>query len=238
MKRARGDRRDGFALIESVAVLALSALVLLTLLIAAGLVTRNAGAASRRTHEVESLATAFAAIRRDLAAAMFVRTEPDPESPLLFEGGAGSIGFAVERDAPDLGYSASLIRIEARYENGRGMLTRSSARLYPDVSSLAGAAYGDEAVLMNGPWSYRFAYANAASGALQWSETWTNTAALPAAIRLEVMDASGAMIVPPFVARLGVDAELNCAESDFGCPDEESELFQEEEGIDESQGEQ
>jgi general secretion pathway protein J len=238
MRPARGDRRDGFALIESIAVLALSALVLLTLLIAADLVTRNAGAASRRTHEVESFATAFAAIRRDLAAAMFVRANANPESPLLFEGSADSIGIAVERDRPDLGYSASLVRIEARYEGGRGMLSRSSAKLMPQTGGFAEAAFGDEAVLMNGPWSYRFAYADAASGAVAWSERWANAASLPAAVRIEVLDASGTAVVPPLVAAFGVDAELNCAESDFGCPEDESAGFEEEEGADEPENEE
>jgi general secretion pathway protein J len=235
MRRERA-RQDGFALIEAVAVLALSALVLLTLLIAADIVTRNAGAASRRTHEVEAVATGLAAVRRDLAGALFLRAGPEPDSPVLLEGTANAIGFAVAKDRTDLGYSGSLIRIEAQYGDGRGTLLRSSARLLPELTGFADATFGDAAVLLNGPWTYRFAYASAARGSLQWSEAWSNPGAIPAAVRLEVLDAEGKPMAPPLVARIGVDAELNCAESEFGCPEDNAGEFDEEENADADDG--
>ena len=227
MSRRRAEA--GFALIESIAVLALSALVLLTMLIAADLVTRNAAATSRRAHEVEALATGFAALKRDVSGAMFLRSGTGPKAPILFQGTASSLGFAVERDRPDLGYSNSLIWIAARYDDGRGVLERSSARLLPQIASFAGTAFGDTAILISGPWTYRFSYARLREGAVEWMESWPSAGALPRAVRLHVLDAGGAPVVPPLVVGLGVDAELNCAESAFGCPaDEAGEMAEEE----------
>jgi general secretion pathway protein J len=235
-----GRRRavEGFALIESIAVLALSALVLLTMLIAADLVTRNAAATSRRAHEVEALATGFAAIKRDVSGATFMRSGTSSKAPILFQGTASALGFVVERDRPDLGYSNSLIWIEARYENGRGTLERSSARLLPQITGFAGAAFADTAVLISGPWTYRFAYARPRDGKVEWTESWSSASALPRAVRLEVLDAGNAPVVPPLVVGLGVDAELNCAESEYGCPEEEAAEKSEEEIPDEAENEE
>jgi general secretion pathway protein J len=235
VRTARRRGCEGFALIESIAVLALSALVLLTMLIAADLVTRNAAATSRRAHQVETLATGFAAMKRDLSGVMFVRGGSGPKAPILFQGTAGTLGFVVERDRPDLGYSNSLIWVAARYEEGRGMLERSSARLLPQDASFAGVTFGDTAVLISGPWTYRFAYARSRGGAIEWTDSWSGARALPRGVRLEVLDAGGAPVVPPLVVGLGVDAELNCAESDFGCPEDETAEMPEEEVTDEDE---
>jgi general secretion pathway protein J len=238
VRTARRRACEGFALIESIVVLALSALVLLTMLIAADLVTRNAAATSRRAHEVETLASGFAAMKRDLSGVMFVRGGTSAKSPILFQGTAGTLGFVVERDRPDLGYSNSLIWIAARYEEGRGTLERSSARLLPQNTSFAGVAFGDTAVLISGPWTYRFTYARPRGGAIEWTDSWSGARGLPRAVRLEVLDAGGAPVVPPLVAGLSVDAELNCADSDFGCPEEEAAETPEEEVRDEDDNEE
>ena len=239
MRTARRRACEGFALIESIAVLALSALVLLTMLIAADLVTRNAAATSRRAHEVETLATGFAAMKRDLSGVMFVRGGTGAKAPILFQGTAATLGFVVERDRPDLGYSNSLIWIAARYEEGRGMLERSSARLLPQNTSFGGVAFGDTAVLISGPWTYRFAYARLREeGAIEWTDSWSGAGALPRAVRLEVLDAGGVPVVPALIVGLRVDAELKCADSDFGCPEDKAGETPEEEVADEDENEE
>lgn len=237
MRRLRRSGDEGFALIESVAVLMLSALVLLTMLIAGDLVTRNAAAASRRAHEVETLATGFAAVKRDVSRAMFMRAEAGADTPILFQGTPGTLGFVVERDRPDLGYSGSLVWMEARYEDGRGILERSSARLLPQTAGFAGVAFSDPAVLLSGPWTYRFSYAQS-TPELQWVESWSNPAGLPDAVRLEVLDSASQPVVPPLVAKLRIDAELNCELSEYGCPDEESDEFGDEGFDDEADNEE
>lgn len=215
MKSVR-DREAGFLLVESIAVLGLSVLVLATLILATSLITRNSAAATRRVNAVEGLATGLMALRRDIDAVQPLR-DGGPEGALLFQGDAQSLAFPVKDDGSDLGFDNSVIKIEARYENGVGMLVRSSAPL-PSSGGFEGASFSNAAILLSGPWTYRFSYGKAESGPLQWVAGWFGLNALPDAVRLEVLDARGAApVVPPLVSALPIDMEFGCDETDKGC---------------------
>ena len=209
------DRQGGFILVEAIAVLLLSGMVMLTLLIATDLVTRNSAAATRRANAIEGLSTGLAALRRDITAASFVRAGNEPESPLLFQGGPRSLSFA--RSGDDDGAVAALVRVESRYEEGRGLLVRSEAPMGVQRAGLSGAAFGDPVVLLTGPWTYRLSYGAAGVGPIVWQESWTDTKKLPRAIRLEILDGrSGRAIQIPLVVGLKVDAEIRCEPSEAG----------------------
>src|SRR6185503_14275860 len=91
-------------------------------------------------------------------------------------------------DRSGLALGESLVLIEAQYEEGRGVLVRSSARLLPGTRGFGGAGFGNRVVVVSGPWKYRFSYADLEAGAERWKGAWTEGARLPAAIRLEVFD--------------------------------------------------
>jgi len=213
MKRA-ASREAGFALAESIAVLALSALVLLTLLIATDLVSRNSAAAARRANDLEMLATGLAAVRRDLEGALYVQDSGGAESSLvLFTGRSDAVGAVVQSDRSGRGNRESLIWIETRYEDGQGALIRSSAPLLPETSGFAGVEFGDSVLLAVGPWQYRFSYAGEGSGVFAWTAIWSGK--LPAAIRLEVLDGSGERVLPSLTVRVQVNTG-SCAGGDCG----------------------
>lgn len=209
MTRRSGGAQDGFALVESIAVLALSALVLLSLLTASYLVTRNSAAAARRASAVETLTTGLEALRRDVSRARFARSGATTADPLLFQGGPQSLGLVIAADDPELG--ESLVWIEARRDGNETALVRSSGRLLPQVTAFAGVQFANPAVLMAGPWTYRFSYAELAAGAPQWNSTWTSAKNLPDALRLEILaPATTQHVVPAIVIPLRVDAEMPC----------------------------
>lgn len=204
------DGQGGFALIEAIAVMLLSGLVMLTLLIATDLVTRNARAATQRANAVEGLATGLAALRRDVAGASFTRGGEGPEGLILFEGGPRTLSLARSGDGSGA-RGPSLVRIEARYEQGRGLLVRSEAPLGLMNTGFAGAAFGSPVVLLTGPWTYRLSYGKASAGKMAWQENWANASALPEVVRLEILDgSSGQRILTPLLVPLRVDAEIRC----------------------------
>lgn len=211
MRRAR-DSEAGFALVESIAVLGLAALVFLTLLIATDLVSRNSAAAARRATIMETLATGLSAVRRDLEGARYIRTSARPEAPVLFSGTAQSVAVAVGDDGSGLGRGESLVLIQARYSEGRGVLVRSSAQLLPGTTGFGSAEFSNPALLVTGPWKYLFSYADLQAGAERWRSAWTATTRMPAAIRLEVMDGSGRRVVPLLTVRVAIDSG-GCAEA-------------------------
>jgi general secretion pathway protein J len=222
--RTTGAGRDGgFALIESIVVLALAALVLLTLLIASDLVTRNSSAAARRANMMESLATGLSALRQDLAGAKLIRIGASETGRLLFDGRSSSLGLAVGSDRSDLGRGDSLIWIETQSDQGETSLVRRSAPLLPQTRSFGEVAFANPAILLAGPWTYRFSYA-AQESSLRWSGSWANPRKMPAAIRLEVFDSDGIRpMLPPLVVRLHIDADISCPDAGGeGCPDENS----------------
>lgn len=211
--RVRSD--SGFALVESIAVLALTALVLLTLLIATDLVSRNSAAAMRSANTVETLATGLAAVRRDLEDARFLRLGPQPDDPVLFSGSPQAVALVVGNDGA--GGGESLVLIEARYEGGIGSLVRSSAGWQPGTTGFGSAAFANHVLLMSGPWQYRFSYADPAARAERWRSVWSQAARLPAAVRLEVIGANSQPAVTPLVAQLKIDSG-GCADAaQIGC---------------------
>lgn len=212
MKRRRAHREAGFALIESIAVLALSGLVLTTLLLATDLISRNSAAAARRANTIETLTTGLAAIRRDLEGARFIRIGTRQEDPILFSGTAQAVAVAVGDDGTGLADGESLILIETRYGEGTGTLVRSSSRLLPGTTGFGGSSFGSSAVVISGPWRYRFSYADFTSGGERWRGTWAASGRLPEAIRLEVLDDGGERVVPPLVVRVAVNSG-GCAEA-------------------------
>ncbi len=220
MRRRADDRQAGFALAESIAVLALSALVLLTLLIATNLVSRNSAAAARQANDLEMLATGLAAIRADLESALFVPVSDDRNSPPLFSGGADSVGLALASDGSRRD-GESLIWIEARYGDGEGVLVRSSAPLLPGATSFQGARFGDTAMLARGPWQYVFSYADGSGEELRWSDAWGTSSRMPVAIRLEVKDTRGRRVVPALTARVRIDAGL-CDLNEEACREDDT----------------
>lgn len=210
------DRQGGFALVESIAVLVLAALVLLALLVATGIVSRGSAVAARRAGDLETLATALAAVRRDLEGALYVPSSPEPESPILFSGNSDSVGVVVETDRSGRGLGESLISIETRYGGQTGALIRSSAPLVPGTSGFAGVRFGASTLLAEGPWRYRFSYADYADGRLVWTGSRSGATSLPAAVRLEVLDAGGRRVVPALTARLQINSG-GCLEDGQEC---------------------
>jgi general secretion pathway protein J len=213
MSQLRPDSQGGFALLESLAVLALSALVLLTLVIAADLVTRNSAAASRRVNETEALATGLAALGREIADA-----KPIPvgslKGPLLFHGGPASLGL-VRRDERDAA-GDTLIWIAATYDGDRGLLVRSAAPLLPQTKDFAASDFADSTAILAGPWTYRFSYA-AAGTPSSWVGSWSVPERMPAAVRLEVFDRrDGSRVLPALVTRIRVDSVPGCPQSQDG----------------------
>lgn len=212
MKESHRSRDAGFALIESIAVLALAALVFVTLLIATDLVSRNAQATARRADVIEGLMTGLAAVRHDLEGARFIRVGAKPESPVLFSGSAGAVAFAVGDDRTDLDHGESVVLFETRSESGRNSLVRSSAQLLPGTTGFGSVEFAHSAVVVTGPWQYRFSYADFGVAEGRWRSSWTTARKMPGGVRLEVLDQAGRRVVPPLTVRIAVNSG-GCAEA-------------------------
>ncbi len=220
MRRGDCDPAGGFALVEAIAVLAISALVLVALLIATDLVSRNAAAAARRANDLETLTTGLAALRRDLEGTLHVQAS-GAAAALIFFGEPDALGIAVESDRSGRDNGQSLLHIETRYKDGQGALIRSSAPLLPETGGFTGVTFGDSALLALGPWRYRFSYAGPSAGRFTWRVDWPESGILPVAVRLEVLDGEGERVIPALTVRLPVDTSGCAGQSPKDCGNEE-----------------
>ena len=216
--RSRLGTDPGFALIEALVVLAISALVVLTLAIATNMMVRGWGRATVQTNAIEALSTGLAVVRRDLAGAERIHWGDLETGGVLFSGGRNSVGVVVGRDGTGPGAGMSMVWIDARYADNGAALVRSAAPLMPDTASFTGVAFRDPINLMTGQWTFRFSYGSRTEAGLIWSDAWTDPKNLPVAIRLEVLDTrSGFAVAPPLVVPLRIDAEPGCVAGSAFC---------------------
>jgi hypothetical protein len=218
MRRAPHDGTEGFILVEAIAVLALSGLVLFALLVASGLVARNASAVAVRANEAEVLNTGLSSLERDLAGAQPILAGA-ADSAMLFQGGPTSVGFV---KPADIGGGQSLVWIAASTVEGQSVLMRSYTPLSPAITGFGSASFGHPVILLSGPWSFRFAYGKAGDGPMQWTDSWGDPKRLPDAVQLQVLDAAGGRKTSPLTIALHILPEGKCDPStDQNCKPEQ-----------------
>lgn len=222
MNRQRTAHDGGFALIEAICVLLLSALVMATLSLATSVVVRHSEAAHTKTNQMEVLAAGVTRMKRDVSGIIPVRAGPAKDSPLLFSGSRKSIVYALAADGR---VPETMVWIEAHYELGIGTLMRWEAPLIPGEPTRASLHRHKPAILMSGPWIFEFAYAHGGTErASLWSNGWSGRTALPALLRLDVVDAKTRGPVTSMIAATHVDAIFDCITPEGVCRGEKNRL--------------
>jgi general secretion pathway protein J len=191
MRIARTGRRigeEGFTLIEALAALVLTGLVLSALgtITAQWLPSWNRG--FDRIQQSELVGIAMQRIAADLAAAEYVPPDGSGRKP-LFDGSALSVTFVRTALGPNVGIGLDVVRIGETAEQGGFVTVRTRAAfapLPPGVSPLAQIQVSDPVVLLRPPFRLSFAYAGPDR---IFRDSWHDTDRLPAAIMLTVRDA-------------------------------------------------
>jgi general secretion pathway protein J len=188
------DGERGFTLIEALAALALTGLVLsaLATLTAQWLPNWNRG--FERIQQSESIGISMQRIAADLAAAEFVPANRATKKP-LFEGSALSVSFVRTALGPNAGVGLDVVRLGEAADRGRLVTVRSRAPfvpLPPGVSLNEQIRVSDPVVLLRPPYRISFAYAGPD---LVFRDEWRDVDALPTAIMLTVRDAASGRVL-------------------------------------------
>jgi general secretion pathway protein J len=212
------DGEAGFSLIETLAALALTGLVLSSL---ATITAQWLPAWSRgfdRIQRTEMLGLALRRIGDDLAAAEFVSANREARRP-LFEGSELAVTFVRSAIGPNVARGLDVVRI-GETANGRDLLVlRSRTRFAPSPVGSPPSDYlhpGDPVVLLGPPFRLSFAYADRD---LVWKPVWHDANRLPAAIRLTVHDATrGGDATMSSVVAIHINAPAKgCSEGEKDC---------------------
>jgi prepilin-type N-terminal cleavage/methylation domain-containing protein len=213
----RQERRGGFTLIESLAALAITSLVVLS----CGALLRESGyffdRGTRAIDETERFARAVNRLRRDFASVRFVPEAGGKAAAAAFIGQSEKVVFIAPGREASTGEEVVEYAVEP-IDGGEG-LVRRRARWPGPSSRLSDIEPQDPVVLLRGSFSISFVYAQPApDGALVWRDEWTGADGLPQAVRVKLIDsATGADFLAADQFLIRANAPLTCASSKENC---------------------
>jgi general secretion pathway protein J len=207
MKRANPDPRvAGFSLIEAMATLALTAVIILALSSVAGQWLPNWRRGFVDLQRADLLGIGLERLVDDLSAAEYVTRSAGAAAP-LFEGDASSVMFVRSAIGPDAYPHLEVVRL-AEIKEDRGLaMVRTRAGFAPTAPKPPGApaqaiAFSDPVTLIRAPFHISFAYAGPDR---VWLPSWKGREQLPEAVRISVRDTvANRVLAASTVARVRV----------------------------------
>jgi general secretion pathway protein J len=179
----------GFTLIEALAALALTGLVLSALANITSQWLPNWNRGMDRIQRSEAIGLALQRIGADLAAAEYVPASREQQKP-LFDGSELSVMFVRTALGPNARVGLDVVRIGETTDRQGLVAVRSRAPfgpLLPVASVSEQLQFGDPVVLFRAPFRLSFSYAGKDR---VWNSSWHDAERLPAEIMLTVRDAA------------------------------------------------
>jgi prepilin-type N-terminal cleavage/methylation domain-containing protein len=206
----------GFTLIEVLAALALSSLLLVSLNLAMTTATQGVEQTRQSLGSQAAISAAAHVVALDVARIARVRRAGD--SGYLFEGTARQMIYPLaERQGARQG-NFFLVRLSVEDEGGLSRLVRERAPFRAGETPTATPAWGAAVILLEGAFDIGLAYRAQRSGERRWNETWTGTQGMPEQVRLTLADRrTGRLRIPVLVQSLHIDAEVECAADPAAC---------------------
>jgi general secretion pathway protein J len=206
MKRANSDSLvAGFSLIEAMAALALTAIIIMALSSVAGQWLPNWRRGFVELQRADLLGVGLERLVDDLSAAEYVTRSGGAPAP-LFEGDASSVMFVRSAIGPDAYPHLEIVRM-AEIKEDRGLaMVRTRARFAPTAprAPAQAIAFGDPVTLIRVPFHISFAYAGPDR---VWLPSWKGREQLPEAVRISVRDTvANRVLAASTVARVRVTA--------------------------------
>jgi general secretion pathway protein J len=195
----------GFSLIEALAALALTAIIILALSSVAGQWLPNWRRGFVELQRADLLGVGLERLSDDLSAAEYVTPSAGAPAP-LFEGDASSVLFVRSAIGPDAYPHLEVVRL-AEIKEDRGLAMVRTRALFAPTSPGGPAqaiAFGDPVTLIRAPFHISFAYAGPDR---LWLLSWRDRKQLPEAVRISVRDTvANRVLSASTVARVRVTA--------------------------------
>jgi prepilin-type N-terminal cleavage/methylation domain-containing protein len=206
----RGHER-GFTLVELLVGLLLAAMILTGLTAATHTISRGWHSGTNAALRHDMFDRGLDVIAGDLARIERIIAPGAGPDSYLFGGSETEMTYMlVDRPYPTTA-RPYFIRLIARKGGWREQLVRERAAHAGGAFDLGQAVWGDQAVLLEGDYAFRFAYRTAHEGQVLWSDAWAWPSKLPEQVRLEVLDGrTGRLAIPPVVFALRIQAEAVC----------------------------
>jgi hypothetical protein len=220
----RRARRSGFTLIETLAMLAITSVIIVGMATLIHDVARNFDRGTRGASEGERLLLAVERLAQDFGSARFVvwnaengpavaftaeRPSDDALAKVVFVGSAGVMSGPQGDD---------VVTLTIEQNDGGIRLVRRRAPWTGSYMRLADAVPRDPVVLIDGNVDIAFVFGRLApNGGLEWSENWIGQTVLPRFARLLVRDrATGRDLLGEADFTIRADAPAACGRPDAG----------------------
>lgn len=213
--RGRRDARGGFLLVEALAVLAISAAILVGLASLTQLLLRQADGLAARTERLELRERTLAALSRDIRALARIRFEGPDRERFVFAGTPDRLLFAREASAEMPAEAGAVaVLLQSADESGQVRLLRAESPLLPGMAGFDDLRFGPVRTLLDrDPARIRFAYVAAATEKTPELilDAWPPESPPPAAVRIGLADPATGELVSSLRVAILHEAEPGCA---------------------------
>jgi prepilin-type N-terminal cleavage/methylation domain-containing protein len=218
--------RDGFTLIEALAALAISSVIIVACAALVHDVTLHFDRGSRTVDVAERFILATDRLSADFGSARQVARRTEAGKAIAFTAGPGDsqtpgkivfVGAAPVASAPS---RDEVVMLTFERDDDVMRVVRRSAPWGGPSSSFEDVAPDNPVVLIEGKWDISFLLGRLApGGALTWHPNWIGESTLPRFVRLLVRGASGRDVLgeADFVIRADAPADCGRPEAVVGC---------------------
>ncbi|AMN40698.1 PulJ/GspJ family protein [Rhodoplanes sp. Z2-YC6860] len=217
-------RCGGFTLVETLAALAITAVIFVAM---AGLIRNVVWGFDRGTRTVTTADRLVLAVERvagDFAAARFVQRATDASSGVAFTASGGSVAFVSGAGIAAGPRGEEIVSLSIEPAGDVTRLVRRRAPWRGPSDRFGDIPLRDPVMLIEGNYDMSFSFSKAGhDGRLNWTSSWSDQDSIPQSVRLVIRDrSSGIDILPRAEFRLRSDLKMNCALSGPTCKDDES----------------
>lgn len=216
-------RCSGFTLVETLAALAITAVIFVAM---AGLVRDMVWGFDRGTRTITTADRLVLAVERlagDFAAARFVPSATDAGSGVAFTSsggsGAGRLTFVSGAGIAAGPRGEEIVSLSIEPAGDLTRLVRRRAPWRGPSGRFGDVAPQDPVVLIEGNYDMAFSFGKAGpDGRLTWTSNWSDQNSIPQSVRLVIRDRNnGIDILPRAEFRLRSDMRMTCGFGGTGC---------------------
>lgn len=208
---SRGDGEAGFSLVEGLAALALTGLVMAGLATLTGQWIPSWNRGMHRVQQADLFGVAMERIVSDISAALYITHEARATTP-FFGGSPNALTFVRPSLSPNEGPGLEIVRLKPFSDERGAGLVRQRVRFTPlpiETTPESEFAFSETVVVLRTPLAIVFSYAGRDG---VWRPRWGDVNDLPQRVRIDLVDrATGAPSPMSTTALVRVNAPARCA---------------------------